>query len=371
MKNAWVVAWVSMVLVACGGGSGAEDGGAADARVADGGFDSSALDAFLMQAATRRCQGALSCMVDEVERSQSLGTEEHCVAAVLGELRNHTITIAEAAASGQVRFDASESDACLAALERQGCEEHLSLPISGFPWPAECASVIAGTLAAGESCQIDEECMAGSCACGTCVAYASEGESCASAQCGPGLRCADGTCAPALHAGDACTQDFPEDVAGDCPPNLYCVEGTCHEGTDFRTATEGQTCYSPRSYTDPRVYCADGLDCYFATAGEGTCVVPHAANDPCEGGTTGLCPDDMLCHGPSDDLRCRAYLGEGAECFPSGWGDPCAPGMICAPGDSVCRPLADNGESCTGDFDCFGGFCNAGTCAASANRYCG
>jgi hypothetical protein len=290
---------------------------------------------------------------------------------VLGELRNRAITIEQAVERGTVVFDASGAEACLAAIERDACEERVSIPVARFAWPPQCASVLAGTRAPEAECQIDEECDGGGCDCGRCVAHAAEGASCAAVACGPGLRCADDVCVPAIHAGDACTQPFPEEVAGDCPPNLRCVEGSCRTSAEFRTAAEGAECYSPRDHEAPLVFCATGLECHFEGPDVGTCVGPHAAGEPCDtGGTHGLCPAGTLCHGPSTDLRCRPYLEEGEECFPSGWGDPCGPGLTCALGESRCARLADNGETCASDYDCLSGYCSEGACTASAGRFC-
>jgi len=363
-----LVLLAALAAVACGPASPSPDGGVSS----DGGADTAALATFLADVASRRCEGALACMADEIERSQSLGTAAHCVEAVTAELNNRAITITEAAARGDVRFDARGAEGCLAAIERDACEERVSIPVQAFMWPPECDAVLSGTLAPEAECLIDEQCDGGSCECGLCVALAAEGASCETVACGAGLRCVEGTCAATLHAGDACTQLAPDDIPGTCPANLRCVEGICRTSAELRTAAEGEDCYSPRDYESPLVFCAAGLECHFDRADEpGTCVGAHALDEPCDtGGSHGLCPDGTLCHGPSDDLRCRPYLDEGEECFPSGWGDPCGPGMVCANGDSLCKVLFDNGAACEADGDCESGFCSEGSCAANGDRFC-
>jgi hypothetical protein len=314
-------------------------------------------------------------MATEVERGQSLGTQTICVEAMLGEMRNQSIQIADAVLRGEIEFDSDGIEGCLSAIERNGCEERLAFPLQSIRWPAECTAVLSGQLLPEEACQIDEQCQNGACSCGVCIAYAGDGASCVGAECGPGLACREGLCTAESHVGDSCTRPFREDFSGSCPPNLYCIGGTCRSPAEFRTVPAGGACDSIYSLTTsdiPPALCGPNLECHFTQGGQpGECRAPHAAGEVCEiGGAHGLCPSEMICQGPSTEMTCAPYRAEGEECFSSGWGDPCGPGLRCRLGESRCRDVLDNGEACELDDECYSGFCNEGSCAPSANQFC-
>lgn len=329
---------------------------------------SAEIEAFLEEVATRRCAAALRCVPDEVQRSQSLISEAHCVDRFVGELRSRAIP--RAVSEGTVCFDLTERAACLAAVERDGCEDRVFLE-NPFVWPTECASVVTAVVPPEGACAIDEECTSGSCFCGACAAPFDPPESCAEGACGTGFACNEALeCVPAGGEGDACTRPFAERM-GTCRSNLLCVDGVCHRPDEYRTASVGEDCYSPRNEDDPLVWCQPGLACRFDVGGEpGTCEAPLAEGELCEGGAHGICEPGTICQGPAGEARCAPFAAVGEECFSSGLGDPCEAGSICALGESRCEPLGDEGDPCSSGLDCYG-FCNDGVCERSSTAFCG
>jgi hypothetical protein len=179
--------------------------------------------------------------------------------------------LSAAIASGAVKLEASDVDACVQAMEQthQGCDW---VGPEAPPTPAACLGIMRGTLAAGAPCRSSLECAEGL-RChgigptdpGVCGAPASPGQPCAfsvdplatytrqdtldvahpecqghcnkrqctapvviggecvfEAQCGPGRHCAARTCAEGELAG----QGGPC-VTGGCQEGMRCLKGVC------------------------------------------------------------------------------------------------------------------------------------------------
>jgi hypothetical protein len=359
MRSRWIIG-VVLMMAGCGGSPAAECPAGASTNGAE-------VEAFLAQVAARRCQAALRCVADDVQRSQNLVSEAHCVDRVLGHLRSQAIP--SAVSAGSVCFVPGGVSACLAAVEREACGERVSLE-SETPWPSACRGVISGTLADGSACALDEECQSLDCNCGACAApFVPMDLSCSAQPCPGGYVCnSESTCVPYGQIGEACGDAFGV-REGTCAPNLFCVDGTCRAPEDYRTAGDGEPCYSPRNADDPLVFCAEGFACEFERAGEGVCRPLLAVGEPCGGGSHGICAEGSFCHGPSDDLRCRAFAAEGEECFPSGAGDPCEVGTVCQAGESRCVAVQEVGGACRSDMECYG-YCNDGTCGREPTTFC-
>ena len=195
-----------------------------------------------------------------------------------------TKELGDALTRGAVKLDAKRADACAsasaAALEGCGWVGPL-LP----PAPAECASLIDGTLAAGQSCHSSLECVDGlycrgvtpggagvcgapaavgaacenpadnlvsytrakddarhpvcngACVKGQCLARLDEGQSCPStAACVAGLHCLSGKCskAPLPKLGDTCS------ASAECGDGTVCAQGTC-----TKPKSAGESCKLP------------------------------------------------------------------------------------------------------------------------------
>lgn len=229
-------------------------------------------------------------------------------------------------ASGRVQYSAASAAACLAAIQAAPCDglEH-ALALT----PA-CATLLAGTVAPGGACAVDEECAAG-----TCVT---------TAEC-------SGTCAAFLAAGAPCTA-----AAADCAPPLFCdVDGS---GTCVANApgAAGQACGPGELSCEPGLFCDAGR-CRAKLAGGASCLAVIGAAYPCAANT--------FCHADSyltpTRAECVPWVGAGAAC--GEWIGNCGPGLNCVSGSCVAEPVI--GEPCSATVTCLvGSWCDAGTCAA-------
>jgi hypothetical protein len=176
----------------------------------------------------------------------------------------------------------------------------------------KCASYTAvggqcGTTSTNECDPATSACMNGA-----CTAYASQGQSCASAPCATGLscdpqaktcgapptkgqacpgfecatpyKCIAGSCADAVQAGGACPTGF------ECADSLSCDQQTktCTAPT---LAPAGQPCGFVQNQI---VDCQSGLQCQQSGNGQGTCVAPKEAGAACTVGK-GECATFLAC----------------------------------------------------------------------------
>lgn len=279
----------------------------------------------------------------------------------------------EAIARGSVTYDASRADACLAAVAAAGCGaiDRPSLP--------DCEAALAGTIAPGGACSIDEECMGDSycrtdAACpGTCQARVASGSACTSdAACQAGLRCAGGTCQAPARAGAAC--EGPTMIQ--CAGGLLCLgasaggagmparAGACRAIDAVRSAALGDLC-DPQSSEGP--LCMAGLSCALTGVSGGTmpvfeCESEASSGGPCHLGVPDPCPTGEFCDGVMPfmgdfDGTCTALPGSGEPCQ----GGRCAEGLRCNAA-STCTPVSDVGGACSEGADCYSGSCEGGTC---------
>jgi hypothetical protein len=203
---------------------------------------------------------------------------------------------------GAVKIDVAAIDRCEAALNRTfaGCEW-----VAAFspPLPAECQSLLAGTLPAGGVCRSSFECAsglhclgAGPTDKGRCVPPGPNGAPCGGSvdvlgayvrqDLGPTGHpecqgfCNRSRCEPIRPAGADCHLDVA------CGPGGYCGEGHCRSGPPSK---KGTPCVGGG--------CEPGTRCV-----EGTCIEPKLSGQPCmreldclggclkgDGGRTGTC----------------------------------------------------------------------------------
>ena len=192
-----------------------------------------------------------------------------------------------AIARGTVKLDAKRLDACAAATTSalEGCG--WVGPLLPKP-PAECVTLIAGALAAGQVCH-------------------------SSLECADGLHCAGiapggtGTCAPPIAVGGRCEHPADNLVsfarADDDPHHPVCA-GACLKGQCLALVAEGGTCPSNAA-------CAQGLNCI-----------------------GGKCTKQAL---PALGASCSGSV-------------ECGGGAVCASGK--CIKPKDAGESCKLPFEC-------------------
>ncbi|HTP52209.1 MAG TPA: chitobiase/beta-hexosaminidase C-terminal domain-containing protein [Anaeromyxobacteraceae bacterium] len=220
--------------------------------------------------------------------------------------------------AGRATFNAANAAACESAVTGETCAELESGNI-----PSVCTGVIAGAVANGGSCYVSFDCASGTCnsttsTCpGTCVAYATQGQSCASADCAPGLVCSS-----------TLTCVTPSGAGGACP----CAEGFWCNSADKSGGSTG-TCTAQQT--------------------SGACAV---SNDQCALG--------YVC--ASATLTCLPFVGSGGSCTASS--DVCGYGYLCVSGTCQSWPGAGSPCSISAPY-CLDSFCNVFATSPTCTAY--
>lgn len=224
----------------------------------------------------------------------------------------------------------AQIDACLAKIASIDCSSPTGIPECQFK----------GTLADGAACDLDAQCLSGSCFkpfvadggapqradCGTCKARAAAGADCSAAACADGHQClpAGGNTFACVKQGavnEACSAAAP------CGGNLACVGGTCKKPLALNAACRNAAGEIPCAT-------ARGEYCKALPNQNGTCSAVSYATPP------NLCGIDVAalnitqctnstCSSQIPAGTCTAYLASGADC--SG-GGTCAPPLECRAG---------------------------------------
>jgi hypothetical protein len=262
--------------------------------------------------------------------------------------------------AGKILYDGVAARECIDSYATASCDRtQQSARVS----PDACDHVVEGTLDAGVSCVLDDECVSkkcdipvcvveccsGFCASGSAPTRAPVGGSCLSAACAAGSYCdlTSETCAPLVAKSGSCQQDYQ------CAYGLACFNGSCAP-----PPTLGQACTGLRSCRDIGTVCnqtsmqciADGL--------------PAAA-----------CASSADC---SPFYRCDAtgHCAEG-----SGLGGSCTTSSDCFLDQTFCAiPTGQttgscassqaDGGTCTADRDCAAGHCDETTSLCAAAPIC-
>jgi hypothetical protein len=359
-------------------------------------------DEYLAQTAQRECMWGQNC----------LGVADFIRVDCVTQQSSASSAYDEAIKAGRIKYDAKKAAACL-QQPAPACSW------DPFPVASDCDSVFAGTLAAGESCSLGEECASGNCGGSTCPPTCQAEGDWIGRPCPctghAGLTCINGACA-FRNAGAACAQD------SDCERRLRCKGGTC------ALAAEGDVCGTASRPCGPGtgLYCDPGT-CWRCNLG--TCRARLAAGESCvwgdlnEGYTVfgadtvadrNPCAEPLTCIGGGFDAlgnlatgTCGPLVDVGGACVPSppmpsqamiisGCRDglycdqtghcrmppstgPCLGGAFCdartafCDASGQCQPLEANGLSCTGDGMCASGYCQGeidgdeiGVCATPA-----
>jgi hypothetical protein len=330
-ERVWFRAATMVAGIACGcgsaGGGGGDGGGAGNGGGGDGGGGTS-LQTFCARVQATLVARDAECLGEPMAASAALDNLDPCAAWT------------SAAVAGTMEFDATNADACLAALE--------ALPCTGLV-PSICLGVLGGRLPPGATCNAgrdilvysecagDAQCMVGGTGTcdGTCVTRAADGNSC-----GEGQPCVltdecdgrTGRCAPLPREGETCgvTSLFP------CAEGLYCSDaingGTCQP----RHASG--TCSNPDECVEPAVCNVSSLQ------PTSTCEAPPPPGAGCAPGST-TCGNFMYCG--SDDT-CHPPSGIGQPCSDTGAGPYCIVGL-CTGG--ICTAIAE-GQVCAGNPHC-------------------
>ncbi len=231
--------------------------------------------------------------------------------------RNDCAGIAAEITAGRVHYDSSQGSSCAAAVQALTCDTFTT------SFPASCSAALVGQVAVSGTCYVDADCAGGFCTAshssscpGTCQAYATSGQSCASSVCATGLVCD--------YAGGAICKT-PSGNGGACP-------------------------------------CQAGYWCDSSGASP-TCKPPIAANGACT--SSGACAVGYACAGASGSMTCQAIVGANGSCAAAS--QVCGQGYACTNNVCVSWPTVNQACSASGP-PCAGGWCNTAasspTCAA-------
>ncbi len=257
--------------------------------------------------------------------------------------------------AGLVRYNGSNVKECLDALAARSCDKTSE---SARVTPAACQDVLSGTLASGQQCILDAECLSqqcsggssgDSCVTGVCVgdrAPVSEtkliGEQCNSIDtCESGSFCDQLTdlCTVLKTTGESCTQLM------ECEYGLGCV-GSTGVRTCGPMPGPGEVCF-----TTTVSECRDtGTYCDTTTT---LCTQVGVAGATCD--SSGDCSMFYPCNFTS--LQCTRGPALGESCSSS---NRCFDvGTFCDTlSTSTCVELRSNGMECTQDLECSSGFCD-------------
>jgi hypothetical protein len=238
-----------------------------------------------------------------------------------------TLDIAYSVSSGRTAFHPENVATCLDSISSISCSRTAAgqLDLSDL-----CKPVIQGTIAPGDACVTNSECVSGSCSAAPCPT--------------------DGTCCQNRCTGSAPAQPLGSSCDWTCVAGAYCdrssVPGTCRARLAVGQAcTSGDDCMAGLAcapYSGPRTcaaYVPNGQAC---SASGAMCDDPRSYCDPVGGTCIPLGKPGTAC---LDSSRCLTYAS-------------------CVAG--VCRTRPQEGEACDPDAGdaarCLVGSCVQGSC---------
>lgn len=256
-------------------------------------------------------------------------SREACMQAQLSTLPSMFVidpNVEAAIYAGHVIYNGSAVKACIDAIAVRSCDR---TDASVRVVPPECRTFFRGTLASGEGCYVDEECLSQRCS----------GDS--------GSTCSLGSC-----IGDTPPTTTPGNVGDICSTVNGCVDSAyCDTQTGMCEPhkTSGMACTLDNE-------CTYGLGCT-GTTGNRTCAALPTLGQPCS--IDGICRDE----GAYCDFNanmCTAYLLPSAPCGSSG--QTCSPYYPCnfSATTPVCTQGPGLGQPCSSSSRCFdaGTFCD-------------
>jgi hypothetical protein len=298
--------------------------------------------------------------------------------------------LADAVAAGRVTYDGAAAASCLADLRDMSCTDFMLLMLEDAD-PFVACGIVTGTIADGNDCNLNSECVteyarcereardAPVCEAGICEAPLPVGGNCSEGgRCVPGAICYEGACRSGL-AGSPCSR--PEH----CRHDYFCNNGTC--AADFSTnasCTDDSQCTYPDSCI--------GLELPESTSGN--CGRSDRENDPCDGryrcgpglwcdqgtdtASLGTCkPLPVAGEGctPTEKCRADARCDANGQCVEKG--DPnatcrdssegCHFGLYCSnelnqDASGICLAPAPTNNACSYGGHCQSGFCEELVC---------
>ena len=255
---------------------------------------------------------------------------------------------------GRVRYDPAAARECLTDL-RARC-----------PWttfgrqsePASCGRAFAGTVAAGQDCKYDAECLGGYCpptnddAPRRCSPRQAVGGPCQESDaCQKPLVCEAGACIANSPAGEG----EPCKGRGTCLAGLACVHRDTDKVVCLKALGPGQACV----YSEDA--CAPSFRCNEDFAGRFRCLPRVGIGQPCEGNEQ--CPGHAAdCVGSAGARTCQRRPALGEPCRP-GAEPECMLLAECHPKRHRCAIRPSPGEPCDGVVRCFADLpCRGGIC---------
>lgn len=248
-----------------------------------------------------------------------------------------TFTMLQASAdvqSGKAKYNGQAAASCLDGYAALGC--NISDTANDGALAQTCASIVAGTVANGGACLINDECISQSCNLIGCN----------------GAMCCSGSCQAQVATG------------GDCSATgSVCVQGTfCDRSAGATTATckswiaPGQPCSGGQT-------CAPGTVCNGdATTGAGTCGKAPTEGQACPNGICDSSAD--VCDQTAK--TCVRRIAVGGACAT---GAGCLAYATCDAASKTCVALAAPGAACASSSDCLGSLpCNNGLCVPTPDQ---
>ncbi len=268
-----------------------------------------------------------------------------CEASLGNNSDSESLTLIDDVNSGKVKYDSGAAQSCLDEISNNPCD------FSGLHDTAtDCVKIFTGTIATGAACDIDQECVSGSC-------------TQTDTTCDRDTTCCMGTCAAAAAAlaavGAACDTN-----SNPCVDTAYCKQtdptgqtstaGTC---AALVTASGGACDSDVGSCANP-LYC--NLD---FTTGIGTCKAPAASGAACL--TTDLlpCVDDRQYCDPTM-MKCLQKVAVGGACPANVLCEDLATcvSAVCVanPGlGATCDGTTSGAPLCLGNLSCTNSKCTA------------
>jgi len=251
---------------------------------------------------------------------------------------SQTYDVDAAIRAGRLSINSGAANQCLGLIRASTCSTSSFL----FGFSSTCQQVYQGRVAPGGQCSASVECAGGTCAfttpggnsCnGICVAWAAEGQSCATAGCDPSRHFCDASrvCRARGNIGAACR---PSSFgSGECIDGLGCTSA----GICARPGSGGEACASG--------LCAKGFHCV-GTGTSSVCAADVRHGDTCPDPLA--CPDGDRCVGtaPGTSGICTRVLDVNDVCDPAR--DACPSTAPCSMTSRTCTPpvVPMEGSSC-------------------------
>jgi len=212
-------------------------------------------------------------------------------------------------AGGTIDYDGEAAADCVDDIASMDCDpSHRDKRLL----PASCAPAFTGTLAEGDSCVVDEQCVSGVCVRGGC-----------------NMACCVGVCAEPAPARAAIGEECVE-VA--CVDSAWCSDGVCVE-----LSSEGTEC-------EDNAECEFGLACYSMSDATPTCRSLPGEGDACPTDNVTPCDSLRLSCNPATEI-CEELLYEGDDCVPEA--ARCSRAYLyCNPDTRTCSLYPELGEEC-------------------------